>query len=502
MSTQRPLSGRNLDFIAWQDVADYIEAKNAVLAGALLICFALSSLAIAARRPLWCDEIITVSIARAPTIKDLLASFRLIYDQTPPLNALLVRLFASLFGWTDLVVRLPSTISVTLGLLILFCGVRRVTSGVFGLAAISILLVTFLPMYAYEARPYALLFFASTLAFWLWTAQPDTWFGKSEKLRALFFGLAMTLAVCAHYYGVLLITPFVAEQARSRGLRNLAAFRLFCGCIGVGLALALHLPLIRAASRRLGTPFSGIPSLHNLQRAYLEMQMQFSFVLVCVILFSFWVGSRNGGYVEKQSEHERLGWFFLGIPIAGYIVAELATHAFWPRYFIPLLAGFGFAFGCFLYRYYRSSPEVPLLILLVAVPLFLETALSHFRNARTPIISMRNEESDFVDQMLPRFKQEGKLCLLLPAGSRSYLEARYYAADPQMIRVLRAPDLPVLPVEKDPLSIRYFSLDDLRQHARETALVGPSPELLSRVEKMGFHIHWRMTTPLAVAYLE
>ncbi len=502
LSGQKPLFARKFPFLSWQRAADFIEAKNGSFAIALCLCFALSSLCIAARRPLWYDEIITVSIAGAPTLRDALASFRLSYDQTPPLNAILVRFSSSLFGWSELAARLPSTLCATAGLLMLFRSVRRVTNGVFGLAAVSILLTTFLPVYAYEARPYALLFFASTLALWFWILEPDTWSGKSENIASLFFGLAIMLAVFAHYYGVLLILPFAAEALRSRRERALMSFRLLCGFIGLGLALALQFPLIQAASHRRGIPFLGTPSLRGLQEAYSEIMMYSSLVFVGVILLFSWAGSRTGKYVEKQSGDERLGWFFLGIPIGGYILAELATHAFWPRYFIPLLAGFGFACGCFLYRCYRSSPEAPLLILLLAVPLFLETALSHFRNAQTPIISKRNEESDFVDQMLPRFKQEGKTFVLFPMRGRSYLEARYYAADPQMIRALRPPDLPVLPLAQDPLEIRYFSLEDLRRNARETALVTPSPELLSNVEKLGFRFHWRFTKPVAVVYIE
>ena len=218
-------------------------------------------------------------------------------------------------------------------------------------------------------------------------------------------------------------------------------------------------------------------------------------------LSSTWIGSKGSGPAGPQTREERLGWFFLVIPAAGYVPAELVTHAFTVRYFVPVLSGLGLAFGCFLYRYYRGIPQAPLLILLVAVPLYLETSVGAFRYAPTSVISGRTKVADFADEMLPRFRKEGKLFVLLPKG-RSPLETRYYAADPQMVRGLHQPDLPTLPFASDPLHIRYFSMDDVRHFARETAFVAPMPEVLDYLQKLGFHLRWRKTEPEEVVYAE
>ncbi|HEY7302685.1 MAG TPA: glycosyltransferase family 39 protein [Bryobacteraceae bacterium] len=486
---------------SWQRLADGIEAKSSVFAIALAICFVLSSLIIATRRPLWFDEIMTVVIARASTIGDLLATFRLTVDQTPPLNALLVRFFSSLLGWTELAARLPSTIVATAGLLILFHRVKKLTNGLFGLAAMSVLLVTFLPNYAYEARPYALFFLASVLSISLWTSIPDGSYGRSARVRPVLFGLAVMLGALAHYYAVLLILPFCAEEARNRGLRRLVSVRLFCGIAGLGLGLAVQFPFILGASRQRILPFLGTPSSRALLGAYTEILNQLVFALVCVVLVLTWLRSQTTVSVEKQSAEERVGWFFLGIPIAGYVLAETVTRAFWPRYFIPMLAGLTLAFGCFLYRRYRNSPQVPMLIVLVTVVVFIGSAFNHIRNARTPVVSWRTEEADFVDEMLPRFAKDRRLFVVLPFG-RSYLEARYYATNPQMLRMLAPSNRPLWYRAENPLGIRYFSRDDLRQHGREAVLISPSPSVLSDLENFGFRVHWLMTQPVAVIYPE
>lgn len=499
MSSPKIVLAREPDTISWQRTADWVEAKSSLLAIALCVCFAGISLAIAARRPFWYDEIITISIARAPSIKDVLASFHLIYEQTPPLNTFLVRFMGSLFGWSELVARLPSIIFVTSGLLLIFHRVRALTNGLFGLAAVSILLVSFLPDYAYEARPYALLFFAATLAIWFWTSATTR--GRDSLRSSLFFGLSMGLAVSAHYYAALLILPFAADELRSRGLQRILSIRLISGIAGLGLALAIHLPLIRAASRMRAIHFWALPSLRALEETYSDMLFRLVLAFVCVVVLLAWVAPKPSANHPRQSPQERLGWFFLALPIAGYLLAELATHAFTPRYFIATLSGLALALGCVLYRYYCETPQVPLLILLVTIPLFVQASASKFHNASTPVVSGRMDESDFVDEMLPHFRQDKKRDVLVSPG-RIYLESRYYAADPTMICTPRSLRYPAAWLASGILRIRYLSDAEIFQKARETAFVNPSADLLKKLETRGFHIHWRMVKPEPVVYVD
>ncbi len=498
MSSPKVALTRAPEAISWQSVADWVEARSGILAIALCACLAGLSLAIAARRPFWYDEIITVLIARSPTIKDVLANFHLIYDQTPPLNTLIVRFVCSVLGWTEIAARLPSTIFLTAGLLLLFHQVRRLTNGLFGLATIGILLVTFLPPYAYEARPYALLFFASTLALWFWTSAGDVSAWHSKR-NALLFGLSMMLAISAHYYAVLLILPFAADELRSRGLRAFLSGRLLCGVAGIGLAIVVHLPFIRASSQMRHVRFWALPSFHNLQEAYTTMLLGPIFAFVCVVVLLAWAGGRATRSVGSQTREERLGWLFLIIPIAGYILGELITHAFTERYFIPMLAGIGLAAGCFLFRYYRISPQVPLIVLLLTIPLFLENSASRVLYASTPAISGRTEISDFIDDMLPRIRKDKKSFVLV-STNKPNLEARYYTAYPQMLRTLRSPQISDVWLASGALEARYFSMDDVHQHAREIAFIDPRTDLLDQLEKWGFHIYWRMTKPEPIVY--
>ena len=83
---------------------------------------------------------------------------------------MLVRVFGDLFGNSEMVARLPSALAMAAGLLLTFDCARRLTDGLHGLIALSVLPCSFLPYYGFEARSYALYFMFSAFALWVWTS--------------------------------------------------------------------------------------------------------------------------------------------------------------------------------------------------------------------------------------------------------------------------------------------------------------------------------------------
>ena len=61
---------------------------------------------------------------------------------------------------------------------------------------------------------------------------------------------------------------------------------------------------------------------------------------------------------------ERLGWFFLLIPIAGFFMAEV-VHSFVARYLIAALPGIALALSCCLWRHFRATRYVSLGVVLI-----------------------------------------------------------------------------------------------------------------------------------------
>ncbi len=59
-------------------------------------------------------------------------------DGMSPVYDLLVRASEKLFGHREIAARLPSALAMTAGLLVIFDCTRRVTSGLYGLIALSV----------------------------------------------------------------------------------------------------------------------------------------------------------------------------------------------------------------------------------------------------------------------------------------------------------------------------------------------------------------------------
>ncbi len=178
--------------------------KWTLLAAALLAAFYLAtSIYISSHRLFWFDEFFTVRIAQLPTWMTIWTALSHAADSLPPFYYMLVRAFGSLFGRSEVVARLPSALAMVAGLLLTFDCARRLTDGLHGLIALSVLTCSFLPYYGYEARSYAIYFMFAALGLWVWTKA-----SSARMSTAIFFGAALFLGVTMHYYAVMCLAPY------------------------------------------------------------------------------------------------------------------------------------------------------------------------------------------------------------------------------------------------------------------------------------------------------
>ena len=87
-----------------------------------------------------------------------------------------------------------------------------------------------------------------------------------------------------------------------------------------------------------------------------------------------------------------------------------------------------------------------------------------------------------------------------------FLESEYYSKHPNEC-VLLLPTQRVS-IQKMALTLaqyypfHFWNLDDLKKHARETALIEPSPVVLDAMTQAGFKVESRFSKPLEVVYLK
>lgn len=189
-------------------------------------------LVLALFRPLWADEIFTLTLARR-SLPDLLAALRL--DSGPPLHYLVARLLllpSGAPGPFDVVVRLFSVGASLLHVPLLLRIGRR--SGVPRAGVVAAVLFLVFPLAATsgaEGRGYALASLLALAAFERLLALEETPRARTAALAGLFGGLA----VLTHYLAILPVagTLLVAlVRGRSRRLAFLAS------CLAAALAAA------------------------------------------------------------------------------------------------------------------------------------------------------------------------------------------------------------------------------------------------------------------------
>jgi uncharacterized membrane protein len=122
--------------------------KWTFLVAVLLAAFYFAtSTYIASHRLFWFDEFFTVRIAQLPAWTTIWTALNHAVDSLPPFYYMLVRLFGTLFGGSEVVARLPSALAMVAGLLLTFDCARRLSDGLHGLIALSVLTCSFLPYY-------------------------------------------------------------------------------------------------------------------------------------------------------------------------------------------------------------------------------------------------------------------------------------------------------------------------------------------------------------------
>jgi 4-amino-4-deoxy-L-arabinose transferase-like glycosyltransferase len=143
----------------------------------LLIYVALllaGTLVIAARRPLWSDELYTYYIATLPSFSDIWSALLTGHEQVPLGFYAIERVFWGVFGVNSVALRLPALLGCLVMSLALFKFVSWRLSPAYGLLAAVFPMTTSAFPYAREARPYGLELGFAALALVCWQQATDS----------------------------------------------------------------------------------------------------------------------------------------------------------------------------------------------------------------------------------------------------------------------------------------------------------------------------------------
>ena len=309
------------------------------LLGAFSVLYFGATCLLAARTPLWFDELFTVHLSRLPAGRDLWAALADGTDLNPPLSYLLTRLAVVGLGENALAVRFPAVIGFWVLGVCLFRFVGRRCGPAHALLAALVPLATGAYPGAYEARPYGLMLGFCGLSLVCWQAAVE---GRRRALALPGLAAALAAGLSSHYYSAMLIFPLAAGEL----VRSLARRRLDVPlwlALGAGLApLPAFLPLLGAARSftyahvsRPGWDAVGSSYAFLFRRTGLLLLV--GFTLAAIV---FPKPARQGGAGDAVPIHEVAAAVgLLALPLLGALVGRFAVNAFTPRYAVAAVAG-------------------------------------------------------------------------------------------------------------------------------------------------------------------
>ena len=448
-----------------------------IVASLLAFFFFSASAYIATKRLFWFDEISTVAIARLPDLATVWKALGDYTDSMPIGYHILVRAVYDLSGQWDVSIRLLSAAAMAAAMLIVFDCARRLTNGLSGLIAPCVLASSCLTFYAYEARPYAVLAMLTALSLWLWIHTKER-----SRAAAISFGAVFFFAVTTHFYAVLGLTPYVVWEIYRGRFRRLPCPKLIAGIVGVLCGCALCWTQILSssgASKGTWTP----PSIPALTGVFAEIFPGSLFWLVCAMALAvlFLNEKRPAGPMRKG---ERVSWFFLLIPLGGYLMAKVLTNFFYYRYFIALVPGVAVGFASFFGRQFGANRKTAWCVFLLLAGFAIRnevlTALHperilYFGNQQAATRAALALEDDIV--------ADRKLYITSPQRLL-ITQVRYYSLRPDYYVELGPAPWQLVVARYYP-TVLYWNMDDLKRHASETAVLGAGPEFTATMAREG-----------------
>ena len=351
----------------------------------------------AATKLLWCDELITLAIARQGSLAAIWRALADGADPNPPLSHWLVLEATRAFGQSALAVRLPAILCVLLAIVSLWAILRRWLCP--GYAAVGILafMATRGFDYAYDARSYAPLmgFTMASLALWLVACDsPETgrrWPPQNGVRLAALTGMAaaLALAVSSNYYGVLAFFPIATGEiiltVRKRHLEP----GTWLAMAAAALPLRAFLPLIRHNLAEFGPHAWNRPRASMIADSYFELVEGVFWPVLGLALYAAWRRFRHpiatasaggpsfqrpllNGWVASTSPslqpHETAALaVLLAYPLLGFRIALLGHGMISPRCVVPVCCGFGIAAAVLARRIFGASPRAGVIVLSLAL---------------------------------------------------------------------------------------------------------------------------------------
>jgi hypothetical protein len=323
---------------------------------ACLVVYAIvRSVAAAAGKPFWYDELLTLAVSSLSGWEARLTALKLPLDGQPPLFYSIEHLLRGLLQNEQVAMRLPSILALPCTLVCIFVYVRRRRGEVLAFFCALLLLITSLfQTYAVEARPYSMV--AACIAFALVCYQRTP-----TPLWTALFAMSLALAESLHYLSVVAMVPFGLAEAilllRTRRNRWPVWGALVTGTV----PLLLQWKLLAINKAYYGPHFWAHFRFSELPRTYGEFFLVHGpigggIAAVCLAaIVGTYLCPRCDGADELHSAEGAVEAMlllgFVALPVIAYLLVTVVLHSgLTSRYVISTILGLVMTIGFALSR--------------------------------------------------------------------------------------------------------------------------------------------------------
>jgi hypothetical protein len=246
MSTLQPIETRTVDKSRRPGLHDFNMSDQNPIDRApvrafvvLSVAYLIVTLSLSWLKLLWLDELITLHIARLPSIPAIWQALQRGVDPNPPVTDILVHFSRIIFGDHEFAYRLPAVTGYWIGMLSLFVYLKRRMTSTWALAGTVLSMTMGAFEYSYESRSYGIFYGLAMLAFLCWSRSVDG--SRSARFRrAALLGMAIALAagISTNYFAVLAFFPIAAGET-VRTMLNALQLRREPRAAGASLPAAL-----------------------------------------------------------------------------------------------------------------------------------------------------------------------------------------------------------------------------------------------------------------------
>ena len=307
---------------------------------------------IAARTPLWHDEVFTYYVARMDGPGAIIRALLAEADNHPPFDYITRHYFLNFFGESALAFRMPSILALLVAAFCLYFIILRRASLMAAIVAFSFPFGTSVLRFAYEGRSYALLIASMALAFLAWQLATE----KPNILRLALLTLSLAFGPFMHFYGVFNFLPIAAGEAwRSWERRKICWPIVLSGVLALAL-LGLLVPFGLNASKYAAHFWSGLAQTAPFNTYFWLIGAAMPAFMACLILYSaatILLPAANYSAADYRSvpSHEVLAAVMMSLlPFTTYILAVLVTHAYVYRYLLNTTLGIALLLAFLTYR--------------------------------------------------------------------------------------------------------------------------------------------------------